>query len=58
MSRNKLDEVILMEEIIKLIETDTAEILPELVTKLKELEEEVPLWIRDLEWTIEHLKSK
>ena len=45
MERNKLNEVILMEEIIKLIETDTAEILPQLITKLKQLEKDILHWI-------------
>ena len=49
MERNKLNEVILMEEIIKLIETDTAEILPQLITKLKQLEKDIPHWIKELE---------
>ena len=49
MKRNKLDEVILMEDIIKLIENDTAEILPELITKLKQLETAIPHLIKELE---------
>ena len=49
MSRNKLYEVILMEEIIKLIETDTAEVLPVLIVKLKQLEKVIPHWITEIE---------
>jgi hypothetical protein len=49
MSRNKLDEVILLEDIIKLIETDTAEILPQLIIKLKQLQNDIPHWIKELE---------
>ena len=48
MKRNKLNEVILMEEIIKLIETDTAEILPQLITKLKQLEKAIYAYDADL----------
>jgi len=47
--KTKLEEVVLLESIIKLINIDTIEILPELISKLKQLEKDIPYWIKELE---------
>ena len=47
--KSKLEEVVLLESIIKLINIDTVEIVPELISKLKQLENDLPYWIKELE---------
>ncbi len=56
-NKNLLREVVMLDDIKKLIIKDTVEIVPELVEKLKELQSELPFWIKDLEIVIESNKD-
>ena len=47
--KTKLEEVVLLESIIKLINIDTIEIVPKLISKLKQLEKDIPYWSKELE---------
>jgi hypothetical protein len=56
-NKNLLREAVMLDDIKKLIIKDTIEIVPELVEKLKELQKELPYWIKDLEIVIESNKD-
>jgi hypothetical protein len=57
-NKNLLREAVMLNNIKELIIKDTIEIVPELVAKLKELQKELPFWIKDLEIVIESNKTK
>lgn len=48
-NKNLLREAVMLDNIKKLIITDTVEIVPELIEKLKELQSELPYWIQELQ---------
>jgi len=56
-NKNLLREAVMLDNIKALIIKDTVETLPELVEKLKELQSELPYWIKDLEIVIESNKD-
>jgi hypothetical protein len=56
-NKNLLREAVMLENIKALIIKDTIEIVPELVDKLKELQSELPFWIKELEFVIESNKK-
>jgi hypothetical protein len=56
-NKNLLREAVMLDNIKALIIKDTVEIVPELVDKLKELQSELPFWIKELEFVIESNKD-
>jgi hypothetical protein len=48
-NKNLLREAVMLDAIKSLIIKDTIEIVPELIEKLKELQSELPFWIKELQ---------
>jgi hypothetical protein len=56
-NKNLLREAVMLDSIKALIIKDTVEIAPQLLEKLKELQSELPFWIKDLEQVVESNKD-
>jgi hypothetical protein len=56
-NKNLLREIVLLNSIAKMIETDRIEIVPGLISKLEQLQSELPFWITELKEVIDNHKK-
>jgi hypothetical protein len=55
--KNLLKHAVMLDNIKALIIKDTVEIVPELIEKLKELQSELPFWIKELQQVADENKD-
>lgn len=56
-NKNLLREAVMLDKIKALIIKDSVQILPELISKLEELQSELPMWIKELKQVADEHKD-